>query len=134
MVNAQERIAYWRTTAKRDLKTAEALHGLKRYDACLFFGHLALEKTLKGLVEAKTGSIPPYTHDLERLAKMSTVSCTEEQYAQLRTIKNSTFQDATMTQNMHFTSAAPLPIPENGLPLSPHCIYGSENNSQSSNT
>jgi HEPN domain-containing protein len=43
-VNAQERIAYWRTAAQRDLKTAEALRNLKRYDACLFFGHLALGK------------------------------------------------------------------------------------------
>jgi HEPN domain-containing protein len=86
MTDSQERIKYWRTTSRRDLKTAEGLLGLKRYDACLFFGHLAIEKLLKGLVEARTHEIPPYTHDLERLCKFVDIPLSEIQRTDLRTI------------------------------------------------
>jgi HEPN domain-containing protein len=86
MTDSQERIKYWRAASRRDLKTAEGLLGLKRYDACLFFGHLAVEKLLKGLVEAHTKSIPPYTHDLERLGKLASLSLSDIQLADLRTI------------------------------------------------
>jgi HEPN domain-containing protein len=86
MTDSQERIKYWRSASRRDLRTAEGLLGLKRYDACLFFGHLAIEKLLKGLVEAHTNEIPPYTHDLERLGKLINTPLSDIQLADLRTI------------------------------------------------
>lgn len=40
----KEQIDFWEKSAKKDIKTAEDLFNLKRYDACLFFCHLSLEK------------------------------------------------------------------------------------------
>lgn len=86
MTDTQERINFWRSASRRDLKTAEGLLGLKRRDACLFFGHLAVEKLLKALVEARTGQIPPFTHDLEKLGKLAGIPLSDTQLAELRTI------------------------------------------------
>lgn len=41
----------------------------KRYDACLFFCHLVLEKLLKGLVVKRTEKAAPCIHDLAELLK-----------------------------------------------------------------
>lgn len=44
----------------------------------LFFCHLALEKTIKALVVATTGDIPPRTHNLLRLAELAGAALTDE--------------------------------------------------------
>lgn len=43
----KEVIEYWKSTAEHDYDTMISLYRSKRYDACLFFGHLILEKILK---------------------------------------------------------------------------------------
>ncbi|MBI2436490.1 MAG: HEPN domain-containing protein [Candidatus Magasanikbacteria bacterium] len=63
-----ETLKYWLVSAQNNWKTAEGLFGLKRYDACLFFCHLAIEKLLKGLIVYRTSQTPPYIHDLPKLA------------------------------------------------------------------
>lgn len=68
MNGIKSQITYWHTSAVRDWKTAQGLYQLKRYDACLFFCHLALEKVLKAIVTQKTGKPAPYLHDLVALA------------------------------------------------------------------
>jgi len=40
-------IKYWKATADHDYDTMVSLYKLKRYDACLFFGHIVLEKIKK---------------------------------------------------------------------------------------
>ena len=69
---------HFEDSAKRDLKTAEGLFSLKRFDACLFFCHLALEKIIKGLVSLKTKEVPPYTHDLVKLLSIAKIDLSEE--------------------------------------------------------
>ena len=49
----------------------DSLYKNRRYSACLFFGHLVLEKALKILVMMVTGEYAPRTHNLHRLAEMS---------------------------------------------------------------
>lgn len=71
MTQLQKTIKYFRESAKRDLKTSEFLFKGKRYDACLFFCHLALEKLLKGILVAKTDEHPPFLHDLVKLATLA---------------------------------------------------------------
>lgn len=82
----KEEIIYWRASANRDWKTAQYLFKGKRYDGCLFFCHLALEKTLKYLVSEKTKQPVPYTHDLAKLANLAGLKPTKEQTEQLRII------------------------------------------------
>jgi len=86
MEDLKKHIIHWQDSAKNTLETAEVLFENKRYDACLFFGHLALEKMLKGLVLAVTKKAVPYTHDLERLAIFCELSLSEEKSQYLRTV------------------------------------------------
>jgi HEPN domain-containing protein len=94
----QEQVSYWKDTSLRDFETAKSLFKLKRYDACLFFCHLALEKILKGLVVIKTEEPAPYIHDLAHLAAVSKLPATEEQMKNLRSI--STFNIAGRYDNV----------------------------------
>jgi len=43
----KEHIDYWLKSAAHDLEAAESLFENKRYDWCLFLGHLVIEKVLK---------------------------------------------------------------------------------------
>lgn len=81
-----EQTKFWRQAANRDWKTAGDLFKTKHYDACLFFCHLCLEKSLKGLIVGLTRKEPPYTHDLEKLAKLAQLSITDEQATWLHVI------------------------------------------------
>lgn len=79
-------IAFWKKSAEMDKKTSDDLFKSKNYVGCLFFVHLYLEKTLKGLVQKETGKTPPYSHDLLILAKIAKLDITKEQEENLATI------------------------------------------------
>lgn len=96
--NILEQVAYWKDTSLRDWETAESLYKLKRYDACLFFCHLAIEKILKGIIAEKTGEPAPYIHDLPHLAAIAELAVSEEQKMDLRFI--STFNIAGRYDNV----------------------------------
>lgn len=75
-----EHIDYWLKSAEHDLKAAVSLFKSKKYDWCLFIGHLVLEKTLKALfVNANENKVPPWIHNLVKLAELSSLELTEEQ-------------------------------------------------------
>ena len=67
----EEQFKYWEITAEHDWEIAQFLWHSKKYDACLFYCHLTIEKYLKGLVVLETGKIAPFIHDLEELARKS---------------------------------------------------------------
>ena len=46
-MDKKQRIRYWLDSASHDLDVAEILFQNKRYDWCLFIGHLVIEKVLK---------------------------------------------------------------------------------------
>ena len=75
----QEIIEYWIKSSEEALKTADTLLTSKRYLHCLFFCHLFIEKTLKGLVVKNTKDHPPYIHKLTKLAQCAELSLTESQ-------------------------------------------------------
>ena len=78
-MNIKEHIEYWLQSAEHDLDTAESLFQSKKYDWCLFLGHLVLEKTFKAIfVKNNNNEMPPKTHNLVRLAKVSEVTLSEE--------------------------------------------------------
>jgi len=62
-------IEYWGKTAERDYDTMLGLFKIKRYPESLFFGHIILEKILKGLYVKQKNQQAPYTHDLAFLNK-----------------------------------------------------------------
>ncbi len=79
MSNGKRQISYWTISAERNWQTAQTLYRTKRYDACLFFCHLTIEKLLKGLVVLETGQPAPYIHDLLLLADRLKISLSKEQ-------------------------------------------------------
>jgi HEPN domain-containing protein len=77
-MNSNEYINYWLKGAEHDLETAEALFRAKKYDWCLFLGHLVLEKTLKALwVKNNDYKVPPKTHNLVKLAEETALPITQ---------------------------------------------------------
>lgn len=84
--NLQKQLDYWEISSKRDLETCHDLFKLKRYDSCLFFGHLALEKIIKGLILIQTQKVPPYIHDLEKLSRAAKLQPTDKDRTDLRNI------------------------------------------------
>lgn len=69
-------VRYWLESAKRNVKVAEDSFGAGHYDWSLFFWHLVLEKTLKGLITGQ-GKIPPPVHNLRNLAKFAGLNLTK---------------------------------------------------------
>lgn len=67
-MDAEKVIQTWLEGAKRDLLACQHLYENKDYSQCLFWGHLVIEKLLKGLVIKKTKEQAPYSHDLMLLA------------------------------------------------------------------
>jgi HEPN domain-containing protein len=66
-------ITYWLNLSEYDIKTADAMFNSRRYLYVLFTCQQAVEKLLKALVTKNTKSFPPKTHDLLRLAELSTI-------------------------------------------------------------
>ncbi|RJP70104.1 MAG: HEPN domain-containing protein [Ignavibacteriales bacterium] len=75
-----EHIKYWLDSAIHDLDAAESLFKNKKYDWCLFIGHLVLEKTLKAIYVLKNPeTMPPKVHNLVRISEYCGLDLTEEQ-------------------------------------------------------
>lgn len=76
----QEHINYWLKSAAHDLEVAETLFENKRYDWCLFLGHLVIEKTLKAFfVRDNQNQTPPFTHNLSTLASHTNLNLEPDQ-------------------------------------------------------
>ncbi|OGG16085.1 hypothetical protein A3D77_02110 [Candidatus Gottesmanbacteria bacterium RIFCSPHIGHO2_02_FULL_39_11] len=70
----KELIEFWKKSAENDYKSAVVLFKGKQYHNALFFCHLTIEKMLKSVFIKKKHNAPPWIHDLEKLAKVSSVS------------------------------------------------------------
>lgn len=75
----QNQINYWLQSAQHDFETAEGLFIIKKFDWCLFLGHLVLEKTLKAYLVKETQSIPSKSHNLLLLAENANLQLSSEQ-------------------------------------------------------
>ncbi|MEW5767120.1 MAG: HEPN domain-containing protein [bacterium] len=72
-------IEYWLSSAAHDLEAAETLFQNKKYDWCLFIGHLVLEKVLKAFYVRDNQESPPRIHNLVRLSEHTRLPLTEVQ-------------------------------------------------------
>lgn len=78
-IKLKKYIEYWLSSSAHDLDAAETLFQNKKYDWCLFVGHLVIEKTLKAFYVRDNQESPPWIHDLVRLAEHTQLSLTEAQ-------------------------------------------------------
>ena len=67
MVDIEKQAAFWLESGQEDWQVANELVASGRIRQGLFFAHLALEKTLKGLVCRDTQDLAPPIHNLVRL-------------------------------------------------------------------
>ena len=76
----------WAEWANYDLGTADAMLASGRYLYVLFCSQQAVEKRLKAEIVEQTGTFPPRTHDLIKLAQTAGVKLSEERDLFLRTL------------------------------------------------
>ena len=69
--NEFDRVEYWIETSEYDLETAKIMLKGKRFLYVGFMCNLALEKILKAYFVFTNSSMPPYTHNLRRIATES---------------------------------------------------------------
>ena len=66
--NEFNKIDYWIETSEYDLETAKVMLKSKRYIYVGFMCNLAIEKILKAYYVYAKSEMPPYTHNLRRIA------------------------------------------------------------------
>ncbi len=79
---------YWQNSSDEDYNVMKYLYSGKKNSYSLFFGHLVIEKLLKGLY-AKKNKENPHTiksHNLLALAEKCNLELTDEQVAKLQII------------------------------------------------
>jgi len=84
--DAKKIVKYWQATAEHDYETMVCLFKGKRYSDALFFGHIVLEKALKGLAVMETEKEAPYIHDLIRLAEIAKLKLPNETLEYLKIV------------------------------------------------
>ncbi|MBN1593070.1 MAG: HEPN domain-containing protein [Candidatus Coatesbacteria bacterium] len=83
-MDLERQIKYWRNGSKEDIAAAEILINKGCFRHGLFFAHLAIEKILKAHVVRTTGEVPPYIHNLVRLAEVAELPLDAERLDLLR--------------------------------------------------
>ena len=78
-MNIDEKVKYWVHISDKDIPVMEHLYESGDYSYSLFIGHLALEKILKAHFVKNIKETPPRTHDLFKLAKLTSLDFSEEQ-------------------------------------------------------
>jgi HEPN domain-containing protein len=81
-----EVVDYWLVEAGEALQVADHLLEKADYSYALFFGHLAVEKTLKALYANRIRQHAPPIHNLLRLARLAGLEPDEAQTEALLTI------------------------------------------------
>ena len=79
-------VKYWLESAEDDWKVASHLFEKGDYPYALFFGHLTIEKILKGIYADKHDDVPPFTHRLVYIAEKIPLLTTAEQLELLEII------------------------------------------------
>jgi HEPN domain-containing protein len=69
----EKAINNWLKSSEYDIKTAESMFKSNRFLYVIFLCHLSVEKALKAIFISRTKKIPPKTHDLFYLIKLSNV-------------------------------------------------------------
>jgi HEPN domain-containing protein len=108
-------IEYWRATAERDYDTMLGLFKIKRYPESLFFGHVVLEKILKGLVVKETKNEVPKTHDLVRLAEIAKLKLPDKDLEYLKVVNRFNMRTRYPDTKLEFYKYCDLEYTKNNL-------------------
>jgi HEPN domain-containing protein len=81
-------VEYWTKTAEHDYETMLGLFRIKRYSDSLFFGHIVLEKILKGFFVRETKEQAPHIHDLIRLQENAKIKLSKEEMKLLNEVND----------------------------------------------
>ncbi len=100
--NVEKIITYWQLTAKHDYDTMLSLFESKRYSDCLFYGHIVLEKILKGLVVKEIKTPAPYLHDLVRLQELAKIELSEKELDLLDAVNEFNIRSRYPEQKLSF--------------------------------
>jgi len=84
--NTERVVTYWLAEAEEGFQVAEHLLEKGDYSYALFFGHLAVEKTLKALYAQRRHQHAPLIHNLLRLARIAGLEPDDTQTEALLTI------------------------------------------------
>ena len=87
-MNSINLMEYWQNSSDEDYNVMNVLYSNKKNSYSLFFGHLVIEKLLKGLY-AKNNKENPYaikSHNLLALAEKCNLELTDEQVERLQII------------------------------------------------
>ena len=87
-MTSKEIIAHWLKGARDALAAAKLCYGDKRYELALFHCHLSVEKALKVRYMETKKEMPPYSHDLEFLARELPLTLTDDQSDLLRELSD----------------------------------------------
>ena len=71
--NEFDKVEYWIETSEYDFETAKVMLKSKRYIYVGFMCNLAIEKILKAYYVFEKNEMPPYTHNLRRIATESNI-------------------------------------------------------------
>lgn len=89
MKTINEHINYWLDSSEQDLKVADVLFENKKYDWCLFIGHLVLEKAFKAIyINVNEDLYPPKIHNLLKLSELCNIELNNEQTLFLDKVNN----------------------------------------------
>lgn len=80
MVNINKHIEFWKSGSIEALDYAKETLKAGRYAFAMFFAHLALEKIIKAHVTKTTEDIPPRSHNLNRLLKITGIEIDVKDY------------------------------------------------------
>ncbi|MBC2696633.1 MAG: HEPN domain-containing protein [Desulfobacteraceae bacterium] len=114
-INVQEIKEYWLEEALEALNVADHFYEKNDYSYSLFFGHLAIEKLLKGLFVLKKGEHAPYIHNLQRLAEILDIKLTDDQTEKLITITRFNLESRYPDQKRSFRKKCTKEFTENEL-------------------
>ena len=114
-INVQEIKKYWLEEALEALNVADHLYEKNDYSYSLFFGHLAIEKLLKGVFVLKKGEHAPYIHNLQRLAEILDIKLTDDQTEKLITITRFNLESRYPDQKRSFRKKCTKEFTENEL-------------------
>ena len=88
-MDKQTKVEYWLEISQYDLETARVMLSSKRYLYVGFMCHQAIEKILKAYYSKTFDELPPYIHNLRRLANLSDLynQMSEQQIELLETLE-----------------------------------------------
>jgi HEPN domain-containing protein len=75
----EKQVSYWRDGARESLRSVPVLEDGEFWVEALFWTHLAVEKALKAHVVKATNDVPPYIHNLPRLAETAGLHLSDDQ-------------------------------------------------------